>query len=162
MERSIGKVTGPGSSNTSNCRVCNMTTQVNYAKLWQASKYSKEKKAFMSTRIFLNLHIISLIKESKGYFQINFLSGFIVPVCPFILLACFSFYRLSTISFSLSVLVDSFFFSLQFKGFPFFFFNVLSLNISPSLLLGQNVWAERILAVNLLFLSATSQQKRQK
>lgn len=161
MERSIGKVTGPGSSNTSNCRVCNMTTQVNYAKLWQAWKYSEEKKAFMSTRIFLNLHIISLIKESKGYFQINFLSGFIVPVCPFILLACFSFYHLSTISFSLSVLVDSFF-SLQFKGFPFFFLNVLSLNISSSPLLGQNVWGERILAINLLFLSAISQQKRQK
>ena len=67
MERSIGKVTGPGSSNIANRRVCNMTTKVKYAKFLQAWKYSEEKKAFISTRIFLSLHIISSIRVQRVF-----------------------------------------------------------------------------------------------
>lgn len=67
MERSIGKVTGPGSSNISNSRVCNMTTQIKYAKSLQAWKYSEEKKAFISTKIFLSLHIISSIRVQRVF-----------------------------------------------------------------------------------------------
>lgn len=56
----------------------------------------------------------------------NSLSDFIVSLCSFILLACFSSYLLSTTSFALSLLVDSFHFSLQFKTCsPFFFLNIL-------------------------------------
>lgn len=46
--------------------------------------------------------------------MINSPSGFIVSLCPFILLACFSFYLL-TISVSIALLVDSFHLSLEFK-----------------------------------------------
>lgn len=99
----LEKLQGLEHSNNSKLRVCNMMIQINYATLFQTWKYSEEKKAFITTRIFfLNLHISSLRIQRVS--EDNSLSAFLVPLCPFILLAAFS-YLFSTISFSFSPLI---------------------------------------------------------